>query len=119
MIYFVSQERSRQLSAQISAQFEEMHQFLKKKEEEVKKTLEKEEKDMIEKMKRNRAEIEEKLNDGKEKEGILHSVFETDQPVGFLQVQTNHCIQHSTFFLIKNLVNINAAGQHGNSLPQI
>ncbi len=98
MIYFVSQERSRQLSAQISAQFEEMHQFLKKKEEEVKKTLEKEEKDMIEKMKRNRAEIEEKLNDGREKEGILHSVFETDQPVGFLQVQTNNCIQHSTFF---------------------
>lgn len=98
MIYFVSQERSRQLSAQISAQFEEMHQFLKKKEEEVKKTLEKEEKDMIEKMKRNRAEIEEKLNDGREKEGILHSVFETDQPVGFLQVQTYNCIQHSTFF---------------------
>uniref|UniRef100_A0A673HHR1 Tripartite motif containing 109 n=1 Tax=Sinocyclocheilus rhinocerous TaxID=307959 RepID=A0A673HHR1_9TELE len=80
-----TEERSRQLSAQISAQFEEMHQFLRKKEEEVKKTLAKEEKDMIEKMKRNRAEIEEKLNDGREQEGILRSVFETDQPDGFLQ----------------------------------
>ncbi|XP_056331317.1 tripartite motif containing 109 [Danio aesculapii] len=80
-----TEERSRQLSAHISAQFEEMHQFLRKKEEEVKKTLKKEEKDLIEKMKRNRAEIEEKLNDGREKEGILHSVFDTDQPDGFLQ----------------------------------
>uniref|UniRef100_A0A672NAZ0 Nuclear factor 7, brain-like n=1 Tax=Sinocyclocheilus grahami TaxID=75366 RepID=A0A672NAZ0_SINGR len=80
-----TEERSRQLSAQISAQFEEMHQFLRKKEEEVKKMLEKEEKDMIEKMKRNRAETEEKMNDGREKEGILRSVFETDQPDGFLQ----------------------------------
>ncbi|XP_065117317.1 tripartite motif containing 109 [Paramisgurnus dabryanus] len=80
-----TEERSRQLSAQISAQFEEMHQFLKKKEEEVKKLLEKEEKDMVEKMKRNRTEIEEKLNDGREKEAILHSVLETNQPDGFLQ----------------------------------
>ncbi|XP_016142986.1 E3 ubiquitin-protein ligase TRIM17-like [Sinocyclocheilus grahami] len=89
-----TEERSRQLSAQISAQFEEIHQFLRKKEEEVKKMLAKEEKDMIEKMKRNRAEIEEKLNDGREQEGILRSVLETDQPDGFLQVQTNNCIQH-------------------------
>uniref|UniRef100_A0A672LH58 Tripartite motif containing 109 n=1 Tax=Sinocyclocheilus grahami TaxID=75366 RepID=A0A672LH58_SINGR len=80
-----TEERSRQLSAQISAQFEEIHQFLRKKEEEVKKMLAKEEKDMIEKMKRNRAEIEEKLNDGREQEGILRSVLETDQPDGFLQ----------------------------------
>jgi len=50
---------------------------------------------MIEKMKRNRAEIEEKLNDGREKEGILHSVFESDQPDGFLQVQTLHSAQFS------------------------
>ncbi|KAI7806143.1 tripartite motif containing 109 [Triplophysa rosa] len=80
-----TEERSRQLSAQISAQFEEMRQFLKKKEEEVKKLLEKEEKDLVEKMKKNRTEIEETLNDGREKEGILHSVLETDQPDGFLQ----------------------------------
>ncbi|TRY59468.1 hypothetical protein DNTS_017864 [Danionella cerebrum] len=84
-----TEERSQQLSAQISAQFEEMHQFLKRKEDEVKKLLEKEEKDLIEKMKRNRAEIEEKLNVGREKEGVLHSVFETDQPDGFLQWWTD------------------------------
>ncbi|XP_051980787.1 tripartite motif containing 109 [Xyrauchen texanus] len=84
-----TEERSRQLSAQISAQFVEMHQFLSKKEEEVKKMLEKEEKDMVERMKRNRTEIEEKLNDEREKEGILHSVFETDQPDGFLQWWTD------------------------------
>lgn len=66
-----------------------MHQFLKKKEEEVKKLLEKEEKDLVEKMNKNRTEIEETLNDEREKEGILNSVLETDQPDGFLQVQTN------------------------------
>ncbi|XP_051576683.1 tripartite motif containing 109 [Myxocyprinus asiaticus] len=66
-----------------------MHQFLSKKEEEVKKMLEKEEKDMVERMKRNRTEIEEKLNDEREKEGILHSVLETDQPDGFLQWWTD------------------------------
>lgn len=82
----VLQERSRQLSAQISAQFEAMHQFLRNKEEEVKNLLEKEEKDLVENMMKNRTEIEEKLNDGREKEGILHSVLETDQPDGFLQV---------------------------------
>lgn len=55
----------------------------------MKKLLEKDEKDLVEKMKKNRTEIEEKLNDGREREGILHSVLETDQPDGFLQVQTN------------------------------
>lgn len=80
-----------------------MHQFLRKKEEQVKKMLEKEEKEMIEKMKRNRAEIEEKLNDGREKEGILHSVFESDEPDGFLQVQTNICIQHNLFSYVHSI----------------
>lgn len=69
----------------------------------MKKMLEKEEKEMIEKMKRNRAEIEEKLNDGREKEGILQSVFESDEPDGFLQVQTNISIQHNLFSYFHSL----------------
>ncbi|KAG9276049.1 nuclear factor 7, brain-like, partial [Astyanax mexicanus] len=79
-------EKSKQLSAQISAQFEEMHKFLREKEQKVKALLEKEEKAVVETMQKNKIEIEEKLNRGREEEAVLHSVLETDRPDGFLQV---------------------------------
>lgn len=81
------QERSKKLSAQISAQFQEMHQFLKETEQEVKALLEKEESIVVEKMQKNKSDIEEKLNTGKEYEEVIKSVIETDRPDGFLQVR--------------------------------
>ncbi|KAI4874821.1 hypothetical protein NFI96_023759 [Prochilodus magdalenae] len=80
-----TEERSKLLSAQIAAQFEEMHQFLREKEQKVKTLLEKEERAVVERMQENRNEIEEKLNRGREEEAVLHSVLESDQPDGFLQ----------------------------------
>ncbi|KAL6489571.1 hypothetical protein MHYP_G00033120 [Metynnis hypsauchen] len=80
-----TEEKSKQLAAQISTQFEEMHQFLREKEQKVKTLLEKEERAVVEMMQKNRNEIEEKLNRGREEEAILHSVLETDRADGFLQ----------------------------------
>ncbi|XP_037392728.1 tripartite motif containing 109 isoform X2 [Pygocentrus nattereri] len=80
-----TEEKSKQLAAQVSAQFEEMHQFLREKEQKVKTLLEKEERAVVEMMQKNRNEIEEKLNRGREEEAILHSVLETDRADGFLQ----------------------------------
>ncbi|XP_030640571.1 zinc-binding protein A33-like [Chanos chanos] len=87
-----TEEKSRLLSAQISAQFEEMHQFLRKKEEEVKKQLEEEKKKAVEVMQKKRSEIEGRLNESREEEGMLLSVLETDQPDGFLQWWTEQGI---------------------------
>ncbi|KAI2647084.1 Zinc-binding protein A33 [Labeo rohita] len=80
-----TEEKSKTLSAQISAQFEEMHQFLRHKEDEVKKQLEKEEKKVIEFMQNNQAVINRRFMENKEKEIILQSALEIEQPDHFLQ----------------------------------
>ncbi|XP_016319535.1 zinc-binding protein A33-like [Sinocyclocheilus anshuiensis] len=77
--------KSKSLSAQISAQFEEIHQFLRQKEEEVKKELEKEEKKVIEFMQNNQSVINRRFMENKEKEIILQSALEIEQPDHFLQ----------------------------------
>ncbi|KAL1259280.1 hypothetical protein QQF64_009857 [Cirrhinus molitorella] len=80
-----SEEKSKTLSAQISAQFEEMHQFLRQKENEVKKQLEKEEKKVTEFMQNNQSVINRRFMENKEKEIILQSALEIEQPDHFLQ----------------------------------
>ncbi|XP_030641008.1 E3 ubiquitin-protein ligase TRIM62-like [Chanos chanos] len=99
-----TKERSKVLSAQISAQFEEMHQFLREKEEEVKKQLEEKEKKLLEEMEENVSEIEEMLSDGREEQGILLSALETDQCDKFLEWWSEdgqslvEAIQYERFF---------------------
>lgn len=78
--------RSKELSAQISAQFEEMHRFLKKKEEEIKKQLEAQEQDAITVLCKNTSIIKESLMEGKELECNFQSALEINQPDLFLQV---------------------------------
>lgn len=78
--------RAKELSAQISAQFEEMHCFLKKKEEEIKKQLKAEEQDAITAMCKNTSTINKRLMDGKELECIFQSALDINQPDLFLQV---------------------------------
>ncbi|XP_062848595.1 nuclear factor 7, brain-like [Trichomycterus rosablanca] len=85
-----TKERSKQLSAQISSQFEEMHQFLREKEQEVKTLLENEERTMVEKMQENRNKMEEELNAGNEQERVVKLVLETDHSDAFLQWWTEH-----------------------------
>ncbi|XP_030641412.1 zinc-binding protein A33-like [Chanos chanos] len=64
-------EKSRLLSAQISAQFEEMHQFLRKKEEEVKKQLEEEEQRALEPLQKEKSRLEGALEERRTIEEIL------------------------------------------------
>lgn len=78
--------RSNDLSAQISAQFEEMHRFLKKKEEEIKKQLETNANKAVTAMCKNNSTISERLMDGKELECIFQSALDINQPDLFLQV---------------------------------
>ncbi|KAK3551586.1 hypothetical protein QTP70_019776 [Hemibagrus guttatus] len=80
-----TQMRSKELSDQISAQFEEMHRFLKKKEEEIKKHLETQEQEAVTTMCKSTSAINERLMDGKELECIFQSALEIKQPDFFLQ----------------------------------
>lgn len=66
-----------------------MHQFLRQKEDEVKKELEKEEKKVIKFMQNNQSVINRRFMENKEKEIILQSALEIEQPDHFLQVTTH------------------------------
>lgn len=78
--------RSKELSVQISAQFEELNHFLKKKEEEIKKQLEVQEQNAVTTMCKNTSMINDRLMDGKELECIFQSALDINQPDHFLQV---------------------------------
>ncbi|KAK1795307.1 hypothetical protein P4O66_010482, partial [Electrophorus voltai] len=80
-----TQERSKQLSVQTSAQFEELHRFLRQKEQDMKTLLERQEKLVVEKMQKKKSEIEARLNSAREQEEVLREVLETDRLDGFLQ----------------------------------
>ncbi|XP_065101858.2 E3 ubiquitin-protein ligase TRIM62-like [Paramisgurnus dabryanus] len=80
-----TEEKSQTLLAKISAQFEEMHQFLQQKEEEVKKQLKREESKITEVMQKNRAVMDKRFMESKEKEVLLQSALEIKQPDDFLQ----------------------------------
>ncbi|XP_076826963.1 E3 ubiquitin-protein ligase TRIM17-like [Brachyhypopomus gauderio] len=110
-----TQEKSKQLSAQISAQFEELHQFLRQKEQDVKTLLEREEKLMVEKMQKKRSEIEARLNDGREQEGVLRSVLETDRPDSFMQWWTETGI---SFVQEMKEADCSKRNQNGNQSPE-
>ncbi|XP_072535146.1 E3 ubiquitin-protein ligase TRIM62-like [Salminus brasiliensis] len=77
--------RSKSLSEQISAQFAELHQFLRKKEEEVKKELEADERNAVEAMCKNSSVIDERLTEGKETGSVFQAALEIAQPDRFLQ----------------------------------
>lgn len=66
-----------------------MHRFLRQKEYEVKKELEKEEKKVIKFMQNNQSVINRRFMENKEKEIILQSALEIEQPDHFLQVTTH------------------------------
>lgn len=96
--------RTKELTVQISAQFEEMHRFLKKKEEEIKKQLETQEQEAITAMSKNASMIYKRLMDGKELEHVFQSALAINQPDCFLQV-TSHtsysqCINQCGMFIL-------------------
>uniref|UniRef100_UPI003AADD9E0 nuclear factor 7, brain-like n=1 Tax=Centroberyx gerrardi TaxID=166262 RepID=UPI003AADD9E0 len=83
-----TQETSRQLMAQISTQFEEMHQFLRKREDEIKKELQEKEREAVEKMNEKLNAMNTALSESRELEVKATSVLEIPDSERFLQSWT-------------------------------
>ncbi len=71
-----TKEKSQQLKTQIHRQFEEMHQFLRKREDEIKSELKYKEEDAVEKMNKMLNAIETALSESRELQGKVTSVLE-------------------------------------------
>lgn len=76
--------KSCQLRTQISSQFEEMHQFLKKREEQIKNELQEKEEKALKKMRGNLETMELILSERKEKEVMMKSAQDIPDSEGFL-----------------------------------
>ena len=76
------------MSVQISAQFEQLHQLLRQKEQEVKTHLQQEEKRVLELMQKNLSKMKEIYTKEKNTEGMLKSSLNSSQPITFLQVRS-------------------------------
>ncbi|KAL1020723.1 hypothetical protein UPYG_G00003800 [Umbra pygmaea] len=77
--------KSGQLTNQISSQFEEMHQFLRKREEEIMNELKEKKRVELEKMRRNLESMEVVVSERREKEIRLISAQDIPDSEGFLQ----------------------------------
>ncbi|XP_064812391.1 nuclear factor 7, brain-like [Oncorhynchus masou masou] len=77
--------KSCQLRTQISSQFEEMHQFLKKREDQIKNELQEKEEKTLTKMRGNLESMELILSERKEKEAMMKSAQDIPDSEGFLQ----------------------------------
>ncbi|XP_045911909.1 nuclear factor 7, ovary-like [Micropterus dolomieu] len=71
-----TKEKSQQLKTQIHREFEEMHQFLRKREDEIKNELKYKEEDAVEKMSKTLNAIETALSESRERQGKVTSVLE-------------------------------------------
>uniref|UniRef100_UPI003AAB900E nuclear factor 7, brain-like n=1 Tax=Centroberyx gerrardi TaxID=166262 RepID=UPI003AAB900E len=83
-----TQETSRQLMSQISTQFEEMHQFLRKREDEIKNELQEKEREAVEKMNEKLNAMNTALSERRELEVKVTSVLEIQDSERFLQSWT-------------------------------
>uniref|UniRef100_A0A8C7X1P5 Uncharacterized protein n=1 Tax=Oryzias sinensis TaxID=183150 RepID=A0A8C7X1P5_9TELE len=84
----VTGERSKQLMVQIGRQFQEMHQFLRKREDEIKNELKCQEADGVEKMKEALTTMETALCQSKDLESKAASVLKITDPEKFLRKWT-------------------------------
>ncbi|XP_035863898.1 nuclear factor 7, ovary-like isoform X3 [Sander lucioperca] len=80
-----TKEKSQQLTTQIHRQVEEMHQFLRKREDEIVNELRNREKDAVEKMTVSLNAIETALCESRELERKLKSVVNIEDPEKFLK----------------------------------
>ncbi|KAL1020724.1 hypothetical protein UPYG_G00003810 [Umbra pygmaea] len=80
-----TETKSGQLTNQISSQFEEMHQFLRKREEEIMNELKEKKRVELEKMRRNLESMEVVVSERREKEIMLISAQDIPDSEGFLQ----------------------------------
>lgn len=84
----VTGEKSKQLMVQIGRQFQEMHQFLRKREDEIKNELKCQEADGVEKMKEALSTMETALCQSKELQSKAASVLKITDPEKFLRKWT-------------------------------
>ncbi|XP_040009908.1 nuclear factor 7, ovary-like [Xiphias gladius] len=85
-----TKEKSQQLTTQICRQFEEMHQFLRKREDEIRNDLKRKEEEAVEKMSQTLDAMETALSESKELEGKVTSVLEMKDPESFLKSWTEN-----------------------------
>ncbi|XP_037629267.1 nuclear factor 7, ovary-like isoform X1 [Sebastes umbrosus] len=83
-----NKEKSQQLMTQIFRQFEEMHQFLRKREDEIKNELKHKEEDAAEKMRERLNAIETALSESRQLEGKLTSVLKIEDSARLLKSWT-------------------------------
>ncbi|XP_067456590.1 nuclear factor 7, ovary-like [Thunnus thynnus] len=83
-----TKKKSHQLMTLICSQFEEMHQLLRKREDEIKKDLKHKEEDAVEKMSERLNAIETALSESRELEGKVTSVLNITDPQRFLKSWT-------------------------------
>ncbi|XP_071329118.1 zinc-binding protein A33-like [Trachinotus anak] len=83
-----TKETSQQLMTQIYRQFEEMHQFLRKREDEIKKDLKHKEEEAVEKMSEMLNAMETALSENRELEGKVTSVLKITDAERFLKSWT-------------------------------
>ncbi|XP_069025274.1 tripartite motif containing 108 [Embiotoca jacksoni] len=83
-----TKDKSEQLKKQIHQQFEELHQFLKKREGEIKNELKHKELDGVEKMRKSLNAIETALSESRELEGEVTSVLKITDSERFLKSWT-------------------------------
>ncbi|XP_054465592.1 nuclear factor 7, brain-like [Anoplopoma fimbria] len=80
-----TKEKARQLETQIRRQFEEMHQFLRKREDEVKNELRHKEEDAVGRMRDSLGAMETALSESRDVEAELTSVLQIEDSEGLLR----------------------------------
>ncbi|KAK2898022.1 nuclear factor 7, ovary-like [Channa argus] len=83
-----TKKKSQQLMSQIHRQFEEMHQFLRKREDEIKEELKHKEQDAVEQMSEALKAMETALSEIRELDVKVKSVLEVKDPEKFLKSWT-------------------------------
>uniref|UniRef100_A0A3Q3IG17 Uncharacterized protein n=1 Tax=Monopterus albus TaxID=43700 RepID=A0A3Q3IG17_MONAL len=83
-----TKEKSKQLMTEIHKQFDEMHQFLRKREDEIKKELKLKEQEAVEKMSETLKTMETALSESREVEVKAKSVLEIEEPERFMKSWT-------------------------------
>ncbi|XP_023271364.1 nuclear factor 7, ovary-like [Seriola lalandi dorsalis] len=83
-----TKQKSKQLMTQICRQFEEMHQFLRKREDEIKKDLKDKEEEAMEKMSETLNAMETALSENRELEGKVTSILKITDYERFLKSWT-------------------------------
>ncbi|XP_054904265.1 nuclear factor 7, ovary-like [Poeciliopsis prolifica] len=102
---FKTREKSQQLLAQISKQFEEMHQFLRRREKEIKSELKHKEEENVEKMRETFQAIAVALSESRELKEKVSTVLKITEPESFLKSWTEGKSEGALEYVFRPRVN--------------